>query len=63
MDVVSDTLCKPMTVLSVGDNYQLAGGLNSIMDREFNESFMFPYRYDSLQVPWFNALGNMDYTG
>jgi len=62
MDKVAKTFCEPLAVLTVGDNYQASGGLNSIMDREFNSSYMYPYRFETLQVPWLTTLGNMDYT-
>ncbi|QDZ22618.1 metallophosphoesterase [Chloropicon primus] len=62
MDTVAKEFCEPLAVLSVGDNMQNAGGLNGILDKEFNESYIYPYRYKTLQVPWFCSLGNMDYT-
>ena len=63
MDYVArEVLGQPVAVLGLGDSFQSAGGINSLIDEEFNQSFIQPYFYDTLQVPWFNALGNMDYT-
>jgi len=61
MDTVARELCQPLAVLTVGDNFQTTGGLNSVLDKEFNESFVYPYRFQTLDVPWFTSLGNMDY--
>ena len=62
MDQIADYFCQPLGVLSVGDNFQQTAGLDSIVDPEFNSSFSYPYRYETLQVPWFSLLGNVDYT-
>ena len=45
MDTVARELCQPLAVLTVGDNFQTTGGLNSFLDKEFNESFVYPYRF------------------
>ena len=45
MDTVARELCQPLAVLTVGDNFQTTGGLNSVLDKEFNESFVYPYRF------------------
>ena len=51
---------KPAFVVSVGDNFY-EGGLNSLDDPEFKQSFTDVYNHQSLQVPWHAVLGNHDY--
>ena len=53
-------LSKPAFVVSVGDNFY-EGGLNSLDDPEFKQSFTDVYNHPSLQVPWHAVLGNHDY--
>ena len=51
---------RPDFVVSVGDNFY-EGGLNSLDDPEFAQSFTDVYTHPSLQVPWHAVLGNHDY--
>ncbi len=60
--VATEVLGRPLTVIGLGDSFQSSGGLSSLIDLEFTTSFTDPYFYDTLQVPWFNGIGNMDYT-
>lgn len=50
----------PDFVLGVGDNFY-PNGLASTQDPAFGQSFSDPYSAPSLQVPWYNVLGNHDY--
>ena len=49
-------------VLSVGDNFY-PGGVQSVTDANWKQSFEDVYTAASLQTPWFAALGNHDYRG
>jgi tartrate-resistant acid phosphatase type 5 len=49
-------------VISVGDNFY-PGGVQSVTDPSWKESFEDVYTAASLQTPWFVALGNHDYRG
>lgn len=41
--------------------FRFADGLASTQDPAFGQSFSDPYSAPSLQVPWYNVLGNHDY--
>jgi acid phosphatase len=49
-------------VLSVGDNFYPAG-VRSVRDPQWGAAFEEVYTADSLQTPWYVALGNHDYRG
>lgn len=49
-------------VLSAGDNFY-PGGVRSVRDKHWKESFEDVYSAESLQTPWYSALGNHDYRG
>ncbi len=49
-------------VLSVGDNFYPAG-VRSVRDPQWAAAFEEVYTADSLQTPWYVALGNHDYRG
>jgi acid phosphatase len=49
-------------VLSAGDNFY-PGGVQSVDDDHWKESFEDVYTAAALQTPWFAALGNHDYRG
>jgi acid phosphatase len=48
--------------LAVGDNFYPAG-VSSIKDPHWTRSFENVYTAESLQTPWWGALGNHDYRG
>jgi acid phosphatase len=49
-------------VISAGDNFY-PGGVKSVADRHWKESFEAVYTDAALQTPWYAALGNHDYRG
>lgn len=49
-------------VVAAGDNFY-PGGVESIRDPHWRESFEAVYVDPSLQTPWYAALGNHDYRG
>ncbi|HEY9048182.1 MAG TPA: tartrate-resistant acid phosphatase type 5 family protein [Ohtaekwangia sp.] len=49
-------------VISTGDNFYCCG-VASIDDYQWISSFENIYRSHSLQIPWYNTLGNHDYQG
>lgn len=62
MDRFAERL-KPEIILTLGDNFYL-GGVKSLEDRQFNESFEQVYAGPSLRsVPWQVALGDHDQRG
>lgn len=52
----------PSWVLSSGDNFYNHGA-TSVQDPIFNLTFTQVYSAQSLQIPWYMALGNHDYEG
>ena len=50
----------PRFVVSSGDNFY-GGGLGSVNDAAFTETFTDVYSSRALQVPWHAVLGNVDY--
>lgn len=48
-------------VLTIGDNFD--GGVRDIHDDHWRASFEEVYADESLQVPWYAALGRQDYAG
>jgi tartrate-resistant acid phosphatase type 5 len=53
---------KAQFVISVGDNFY-EKGVASANDPQWQTSFEDVYHADSLQIPWYVALGNHDYLG
>lgn len=56
------TRTRSRCVMSVGDNFY-DDGVASATDPQWRTSFEDVYTADSLQVPWYVALGNHDYRG
>ncbi|KAK9804896.1 hypothetical protein WJX72_010639 [[Myrmecia] bisecta] len=54
------TQLQPDFIISSGDNFY-PSGLTSVDDPAFDTSFSKVYTAASLQVPWYNILGNHDY--
>ena len=61
MGIAADAF-KAQFVISVGDNFY-ERGVVSTDDPQWQRTFEDVYHADSLQVPWYVALGNHDYLG
>jgi 3',5'-cyclic AMP phosphodiesterase CpdA len=52
----------PQFIISTGDNFYDAG-VEDLADSHWIESFESVYNQESLQIPWYIAVGNHDYGG